>query len=130
LVAVEKAALEKDRRWRRLVDSDVVVVLCGNVLSTKLRNYLEALPSGSKDVRNVRLSVLFVNDIITLILGAAQVHSSFFMPMTILLHAAIKFSDPPDETDLKVVAVLKKYWSMMVVRVSSALLGLCGATLT
>jgi hypothetical protein len=38
--------------------------------------------------------------------------------MTILLHAVMKFSTPPDDTDVKVIMALKRHWSMMVIRVS------------
>jgi hypothetical protein len=38
--------------------------------------------------------------------------------MTILLHAVMKFSTPPDDTDVKVIMALKKYWSTMMIRVS------------
>jgi len=59
---------------------------------------------------------------ITLTASINQIPSSFFKPLTVLLHAALKFSDPPNETDTKVITALKKHWSMMVIRVSLPLI--------
>lgn len=109
LAAVDTAAIERGQRWRRLVDANVAVVLCGNVLKTKLKNYLSILPSGSNDVRNVGPFIIY-----------ERYHDY-------LLHAAIKFANPPDVTDVKVITVLKRYWSMMVIRVSPG--WSCDATL-
>ena len=122
LAAVDQAAIQRDQRWQRLVDVGIADVLCINVLGTKMKNYLQALPSGSKDVQNVRLWVKHVR--YHAHTDTDQIPSSFFKPMDVLLHAALNFSFPPNGTDMKVITALKKYWSMMVFRVSPTLIAL------
>ena len=39
----------------------------------------------------------------------------------ILLHVALRFAKPPNETDVKVIMALKNHWSMMMIRVSRLL---------